>query len=583
MSGSSFYSPEVELYGNTYVTGPRYAGTRFNIGGQYDNSQFNAWDPVNFALNNLTGADDFYRAWRALGRGDLETDWGQLGKSLLGGAVELSTIPLTVATGGIWGGARAGAGAFKAANAIRNASYARYAGAMPRAGRVGAFFRGTPKASIAVPGTKGFVAQAAQQGFGAGLMAKSPVLRFLLKKYPQFVIGTGNRRGGVLAATRAARANPSVRTVGAATTEAVKTALKAGIPLYGAYQVPRLYTGAANALNRSNINQGRMVLSRTEEEDRARRERHRENMAAVSGRNGTSSQQSNLPMIISNMENEYNNAVGNLRGKFQLAETDAERDRIRYILADLEAQKSAGLAAIADLYTSQIGQVGQARERSIADTARAVSDVEQLYGDTVSGLEGRLEQVAADVSDIAPGLQTFEPPNEYAQALESLSPIEQTYSQRIGDISADALAARQEGMRGEQAAQAGELERLALAQRSAALLAHNAQVQDRINAERMAMMQMSGRSSGGGSASEPIYSGDLSRVAMEAAMNPYIEKSTFLTDVAQRYGNIPNIQEILQFMGAEFDRVRNLELIRQEQAEALARAQIQNSATNRQQ
>ena len=583
---------------NTYYNGTywrpseRYANTNVNFGNSDANGTFEWTDVPNFLLNTATGVDDFRRAYRALGVGDRKTDWGQLAKSTGMGLAELGASALSFGTYGVaFPALKGGFAASKAARAAgatgRVRPFFRGSPSIPRGAALGSEGAGGqlalyPEARAGLPGFLSSYAAAARRnsliarwGIKSGARYKSKYARFLAAKAtaqsPREIASAYLRfAGGGLASTARALVAPGV--------------VIGGLNAANAAITPRL--------TRNNIEQGRLVPALrspgTSDADRAAARGTGSISATPTKPTVTTSNSDNVMIggMLSNLDKSYSGSVSGLKQQYQLAETEEEKARIRYILADLEAQRSAGLKAIADLYSANIGKVNAQRDESIAGTQQAVQDVSQLYADTGAGLERRTAEAGQMASDFAPGagLEGYAPKNEFVDALAALSPIEQTYSQRIGDISASGLAATAEGMRGEQAAQAGDLERLALATRGAALMQHDKAVQDRIAQERMLMMQLAAQSGGGGGGGEavrPIYQDELSEAAYLNASSEFPSLSNLIAGVKQRYGDLidpQQMQQVVSFLTQEYQRAQELIRLRELQKITTERKAAQEQA-----
>jgi hypothetical protein len=185
--------------------------------------------------------------------------------------------------------------------------------------------------------------------------------------------------------------------------------------------------------------------------------------------------------------------VGELRAMYQLSETEDEKERLRFMLADIEAQREAGIAAISAGAAATIQGLKEREEKSRAGTTQAVSDVGATLGRTADTLAANQQALSQEQIEANRGLglgATVQPAtNYYVDALRSMIPVEQTYQQRLGDITAEGIAS-QVGLTGNlEAALQGDLMRQASATRAGTLLSHSQSVQNRIDAERAALNQ----------------------------------------------------------------------------------------------
>lgn len=198
------------------------------------------------------------------------------------------------------------------------------------------------------------------------------------------------------------------------------------------------------------------------------------------------------------IQQQYNNLLRDLRSMFNTSETEEERERVRMMLADIEAQRDAGLEAISSGYAA--AQAG-IRERGVA--ARQ-SGVERgaAAGGRLAGvgadLESRLvdQQAASAVANrgLGVGAAEVDPMNEWVGLINTLAPLQQNYFTAMGDITGEGIdwMADTAGLQGQ--AQAADLQRLALSTATGAEIAERRRIADRIQRERelerQAMMQL---------------------------------------------------------------------------------------------
>lgn len=189
------------------------------------------------------------------------------------------------------------------------------------------------------------------------------------------------------------------------------------------------------------------------------------------------------------LDAEYQRLLGSLRGQYQTSETAQEKERLRFMLADIEAQYEAGVEAISSLYSETTAKLNnQARDYRSGIEGRA-GEVEsaftQLASQAVDRNLARREGLAEQYRGygIASG---YDPRDASTDFLASLAPIQGNYSRMMGESTAagiDFIAGMAE-MQG--LAQQGDLKRLAAATRTSAIQTHQAQVDARIQAERAA-------------------------------------------------------------------------------------------------
>lgn len=183
---------------------------------------------------------------------------------------------------------------------------------------------------------------------------------------------------------------------------------------------------------------------------------------------------------------QYNNILNELKSSYQLSETEEERERLRFMLADIEAQRDAGLQAISEGYAETVSQI---QEQAVLSGERT-AERSQRYGQELEASADRaaqrmLFQQAQQQEDFRGlGSESDQPVNEWVGLMSAMAPAQQLYTQRMGDISREGMEwlASTVGAQGQ--AQGAELQRLAAATRSGAIARYQKEVSDRINRER---------------------------------------------------------------------------------------------------
>jgi hypothetical protein len=189
---------------------------------------------------------------------------------------------------------------------------------------------------------------------------------------------------------------------------------------------------------------------------------------------------------IAGINQQYNNILRELQGMYQLSETEEERERLRFMLADIEAQRDAGLQAISEGYAQTVGQI---REQAVLSAARTTERA-GLYGEELEASAERaaqrmmLQNAEQQQQFRGLGSGSQSPVNEWVGLMSAMAPAQQLYTQRMGDISQEGMEwlANTVGAQGQ--AQGADLQRLAAATRSGTIANQQAQVSDRINRER---------------------------------------------------------------------------------------------------
>jgi hypothetical protein len=206
----------------------------------------------------------------------------------------------------------------------------------------------------------------------------------------------------------------------------------------------------------------------------------------VPGRDPESEATNQARVNIAGINQQYNNILRELQGMYQLSETDEERERLRFMLADIEAQRDAGLQAISEGYAKTVGDIREqavlSGERTTERAQRYGQDLEESADRAAQRMMLQNAQQQAQFRGLGSGSQS--PVNEWVGLMSSLAPAQQLYTQRMGDISQEGMEWIANTVGGQGQAQSADLQRLAAATRSGAIASQQAQVSDRINRER---------------------------------------------------------------------------------------------------
>lgn len=189
---------------------------------------------------------------------------------------------------------------------------------------------------------------------------------------------------------------------------------------------------------------------------------------------------------VAGIQRQYQNILRELSGMYQLAETEQEKERLRYMLADIEAQRDAGLAAIESGYAKTVADI---RARGVTAGAEGAQRAER-YGSQIqgfaTGLEGRLidQQAAQVAANRGLGSGGDSAMNEWVGLINSMAPAQQQYTQNMSDINVEGINWLGDVTASQGQAQAADLTRLAAATRSTGTMSHMDRVADRIERER---------------------------------------------------------------------------------------------------
>jgi len=190
------------------------------------------------------------------------------------------------------------------------------------------------------------------------------------------------------------------------------------------------------------------------------------------------------------LASQYDGLIQNLQTSYRLAETEEERQRLRYMLADIEAQYDAAIQTINTTY--------QAKQENLAnriEEERAYSlDFAQRSGDVFTNLaeesEARLGDISQNLSEQYRGLgleSADSITNEWTQVVRALDPIQTTYLTEAGNNRVATMNRSLESMAMQEMAQMADLERLKAQTTSAAQYRYLEDVEDRINSEYIDM------------------------------------------------------------------------------------------------
>lgn len=191
---------------------------------------------------------------------------------------------------------------------------------------------------------------------------------------------------------------------------------------------------------------------------------------------------------MSQLDEQYNRVINSLRSSYDASATPQERERLKYMLADVEAQYDAGREALTSLYADTARDIQQQIAESQAGTAQSVARAGEMFGGLAQSTRSLMEEEAArrimENRGLGVGAARTDPTNEWVNLLESMTPIQQQYAQNIGDIGTSSLrniAARAQ-LQG--AASQGDLTRTAGVTRATAQMSAIQDVIDRARKEQ---------------------------------------------------------------------------------------------------
>lgn len=190
------------------------------------------------------------------------------------------------------------------------------------------------------------------------------------------------------------------------------------------------------------------------------------------------------------LEDNYQRRLEELRGLYRLAETPEERAQLQFALGQIERQREAGHEVIRSSYQQAIEDAGQ-RASQMRETAAVEGQrMGDLFRDAASETAAGIGEVAARFGDTGLGVGATPvsgDATDFVSQLQAAAPRQEALTRQLGNIGADDVAFLGRGLSGEQGAQQGELERLALQLAAQTQAGHQQRVQDRIARERLAL------------------------------------------------------------------------------------------------
>lgn len=189
---------------------------------------------------------------------------------------------------------------------------------------------------------------------------------------------------------------------------------------------------------------------------------------------------------VSALARQYDNLIEQLRGQYRLAETEEEKQRLRYMLADIEAQYDAGKQSIKETYELFRGRlesnIGEERQYAQDFAGRAGQVFSNLADESESRIGALSQEMAGQHRGL--GLQSAERiANEWTETIRALGPIQTSYLLEAGNSRVAAMSRSLESMAMQQVAQLADLERLKATTTSTAQYRYMEQVEKRINDE----------------------------------------------------------------------------------------------------
>jgi hypothetical protein len=306
---------------------------------------------------------------------------------------------------------------------------------------------------------------------------------------PGVVTGTGTR-AAAFGAGRIGRGMSSPVLAGAG---------RAGVPATAGWLAMARSTQAQAQEETEGRNAAAAIASEADAADRARASSVDDQIRAAiaeiepggSGDQAVADVESSYNATVATLNFQYDKAVNELRSMYQLAETEDEKSRLRFILSDIQAQHEAGQRAINNVFERKRAEVQRLTQSSRENSVLAAQKAFDLYEVSANQLKDMLETSRRQMADEVYGFGAAAPrdQSEYVQLLSAMAPVAQQSRQAIGDIGTEGLEWLGAVMGEQTAARGADLQRLAMSTRAAAISQHQKQVDDRVNAERMALAQ----------------------------------------------------------------------------------------------
>jgi hypothetical protein len=456
-AGGVQYQPQRVSNGYDYGTG------YYRFGGEDPNT---AELLLTLAANEL-GLDNARRSWNAAQRGD----WGE---ALKEGAFTLGNIGLTL--GGGLGGAIKGAKLVRPA--LRSGRLGSAIGRRLLAPGRAAIAAGTAAGGRAKPIRAGLAATRA----GLGATVKPTIAAAKRNPYQAAFAGYGAYglgQAGSGTQASATMGQPSARFLGGAgaaqSADAARYQKLAERIKEQGYKAPGKTYGSSAEMGATSGGKANAEARKAAEA-----------LVAAGGGAGSPAGQAGVSMAALNQQ--YNKAIANLRSQYQLAETDQEKARLKFMLDDIEAQRTAGMEAISSLYSEKESRIRDRARLSREGTTSAVNALGQTLGTAASDMEQRMvgqqQGLAQDMRGLGVGAAAAPATNEWLDFTRAMIPVEQQYTQRMGDIGAEGIDWLGDVTGQQGAAQQADLARASAFARSGGIANYQREVSDRINAER---------------------------------------------------------------------------------------------------
>jgi len=186
-----------------------------------------------------------------------------------------------------------------------------------------------------------------------------------------------------------------------------------------------------------------------------------------------------------NLENEYRSRKEDLRSQFEFAETEQEKAQLAFLMNSLDDALTAGQGAISAGYQAATQQVQQLAAQQQQSAQVETAAVQGLFEQASGRLGGRLEDLAAQVGP-GGGLMgdALSGAEDFYSLLATDAAREAALGERLSGVVGRDIAAGEQRMALQEAAQQADLTRSGMQQRGTLTAQQQAAVAQRIAEDR---------------------------------------------------------------------------------------------------
>jgi len=186
-----------------------------------------------------------------------------------------------------------------------------------------------------------------------------------------------------------------------------------------------------------------------------------------------------------NLEREYRSRKADLRSQFEFAETDQERAQLAFLMNSLDESLAAGQGAIASGYNAATQQVQRLAAEQQQSAQVETSAVQGLFEQASGQLGGRLQDLATQVGP-GGGLMgdAMSGAEDFYSLLATDAAREAALGERLSGVVGRDIAAGEQRMALQEAAQQADLTRSGMQTRASLTAQQQAAVAQRIAEDR---------------------------------------------------------------------------------------------------